>query len=82
MSFKEYIGWFFKDDSGYPSMMRLLSFINGIAGIVFGILMMVHARKTGQVNQYEFYLSAYFSLLAVVGKQAQKIVEWYIDKKS
>lgn len=80
MTFKEYIGWFFKDDRGYPSMMRLLSFINGVTGIVFGSLMMVHASHTGQVNPYEFYLSAYFALLAVLGKQSQKIVERYIDK--
>jgi len=81
MKFLEFIGWFFKDDNGHPSMMRVLSLMNEIAGIVFGTMMMIHALNEGTVNPYEFYLSGYFVLLAILGKGSQKLVEKYIDKK-
>jgi len=82
MKFWEFIGWFFKDDEGYPSMMRVVSFLNALAAIFFGILMFSHTKGGSLINPYEFYLSCYFALLAVLGKHAQKIVERYVDKKA
>ena len=78
--FFAFIGWFFKDTEGDPSMNRLLCFLFGIASILFGILMFTRSGNTKVIDHYEFWLSLTFAVIAILGKNIQKIVESAVDK--
>jgi len=82
--FWKFIGGVFSDAQGIPSMNRVLSFMFGIASVVFGILMFSHTKGQNVLNSYEFWLTVVFMMVAMLGKNVQNIVEktaeWKLKK--
>ena len=78
--FFSYVGWFFKDTNGDPSTNRLLCFLFGLASITFGVLMLTRSANTKVIDHYEFWLALAFAVIAILGKNIQKIVESAVDK--
>lgn len=78
----KFIAGIFSDSQGIPSMNRVLSFMYGIAAIVFGILMFSHTKEQIVVNSYIFWLPVVFMLVAMIGKNVQKLIEVIVEKKN
>ena len=73
--FFTFVGWFFRDDSGNPSMMRVFSLLNVCAGIVGAFILISHTNGGHIVNPYEFWIVVYLNASGLLGKGFQKIVE-------
>lgn len=80
-----YIGYFFRNDVGEPSMMRVMSLLNVIAGIVGAFILISHTNGGHIVNPFEFWVVVYLNASGLLGKGFQKIVEMvaskYVEKK-
>jgi len=77
----KFIGAVFSTDTGVPSMNRVLSFIFGIASVVFAGIMFVHSANNKVLDKNEMWLVIVFMVVAMLGKNIQKIVEMIVEKK-
>lgn len=76
-----FVGWFFMDDNGNPSMMRVLSLFNAVVGAIIGLKMMEYMDVTKVFDTDMLWLVIIFVGTGVLGKGIQKLAEKVLDKK-